>query len=863
MGFPNFIRSLILIFIVLAGTSYSQIIFKELPGYQLDFSDSVFFDLSETRSIIPLNGSWTVYSAEEKEVEKATVKVPSVFKGDAGLIFEKSFNLTREQITDYRVKIFFLGLNYYADIMVNNIVIYRHRGGAYPFVVDLPRDILNAEQSNILNVKLSYGLNSENTIPVKQRFLFPESYGGIIKDVYLHLIPNISITETGFKYSFDLKSNRVQLTSNIKVENRDFRIIPDSLHTSEDFEISVVVYNPDRSDVVKSEKQIFQLNRNEEKYFSSSIGLSDPLLWSPGSPQSYYIEISLTRGHEVLDIVRREQSIYFLSSGYDNITLNNQQFDLKGVTYVPSFGEYGSLATLSQMEKDIKLIASTGFNSVRFAKSVPHPYYLRLCEKYGLLSFLEIPISYIPRNISSDPDFINVSKGYLSGFIKGYKEFWKFSAIGLGSSYLPDLDEHRLFIDQLNSIAKRETGLLTYASFAGVNFSLENNIDLYGIEIIGNSINKDTVGFNSLIEQLGRGRVFVSEATYFVNAGNTNGYVNNYSYEAQAKYFEDFLDIFARSKTAGYFINSMFDYRGDFASFISGYNKNNIYKIGLIGEDRKTESLGYKVVQSRLQNSERVTIPIGSRKDNAPIAFVLIGIGLALIIGILVNSGRKFREDATRALLRPYNFFSDVRDQRIISGYQSAVIAIVIAVVMGLITSSLLFFHRDNIVFEKIILSFGSSSLMETISYLAWNPFATVIWLSISFYVLFLVMILVVKIASLFVKSRVYFSSIYYTLAWALLPLVLLIPVGIILYRVLEANVVNTYIYIMLGLCAFWVFYRLMKGIYVIFDVAPGSVYLYSVILVILALAGVVLYYEFKSSLIDYILLTFKQHSIF
>ena len=110
MGFPNFIRSLISIFIVLAGTSFSQIIFKELPGYKLDFSDSVFFDLSETRRIIPLNGSWDVYSAEEKEVKKTTVSVPSVFKSDAGLIFEKSFNLTKEQVSDYRVRIFFSGL---------------------------------------------------------------------------------------------------------------------------------------------------------------------------------------------------------------------------------------------------------------------------------------------------------------------------------------------------------------------------------------------------------------------------------------------------------------------------------------------------------------------------------------------------------------------------------------------------------------------------------------------------------------------------------------------------------------------------------------------------------------------------------
>ncbi|OGU46046.1 MAG: hypothetical protein A2000_05400 [Ignavibacteria bacterium GWB2_36_8] len=863
MGFPRFICSFILFLMLLGDTSFSQIIFKELPGYQSDFSDSVFFDLSETREIIPLNGNWRVYSAKDKEVKKTLVSVPSVFKEDAELVFEKTFNLTKEQVAGYRFKIFFLGLSYYADIVVNNIVIYRHRGGAYPFTVDLPRDILNAGKSNILSVKLSYKLDSENTIPVKQRFLFPESYGGIIKDVYLHLVPNISVAETNFKYSIDSKSKKAQLNIDALVENKDFKDATDSLRTPRDFELVVTVYTPDRSSFVKNKKQTFQLNRNEERHFTNSIELSNPLLWSPGSPLSYHIEISLIRGDELIDKVRKDLSIYFLFSGKENLTLNGQPFVFKGTTYAPSFGANGSLAAMSQMEEDIKLISETGFNSVRFVKSVPHPYYLRLCEKYGLLSFIEIPISYIPADLSTNPNFITRSKNYLSEFIKGYKNFWNFTAIGLGGSYIPGLDEHRSLIEALNAVAKKETGLLTYASFTGFDLPFDINVDLYGVEIIGNSLVKDTTGFNSLLEKLGRGRVFISEATYFVNAGNTSGYVNDFSYEAQAKYFEDFLDAFSGDNTTGYFINTIFDYRGDFASFISGYNKNNIYRIGLIDEDRKTDYLSYKVVKSKLQNAEKVTIPIGTKLDKAPMIFIVVGLALALIIGVLVNSGRKFREDISRALLRPYNFFADIRDQRIISSYHSSLMAIVIAVVMGLMISSILYFLRDNIVFEKIVLSFGSIPLTGIMSYLAWNPFITIIWLSIAFCVSLVVLILVIKIASLFIKNRVYLSSIYFAVVWAFLPIVLLIPAGIILYRLLEANVANLYVYIAIIIFALWVFYRLMKGIYVIFDVASGNVYLYSIVMVVSILAAAVLYYEFKNSLVDYLLLTFKQYNIF
>src|SRR5690606_11355602 len=179
---------------------------------------------------------------------------------------------------------------------------------------------------------------------------------------------------------------------------------------------------------------------------------------------------------------------------------------------------------------------------------------------------------------------------------------------------------------------------------------------------------------------------------------------------------------------------------------------------------------------------EKVTIPIGSKKDDAPMSFIIYGILLALIVGILVNSGRKFREDATRALLRPYNFYADVRDQRIISGFHSILLAAVISAIMGLIAANLLCFFRTSAEFEKILLSFGIPGIMNTASYLAWHPLASLLWLSVFFFAFLFVITILIKIASFFVRNIVYYSSIYFSVSWSFLPFVLLIPVGIILY---------------------------------------------------------------------------------
>ena len=242
--------------------------------------------------------------------------------------------------------------------------------------------------------------------------------------------------------------------------------------------------------------------------------------------------------------------------------------------------------------------------------------------------------------------------------------------------------------------------------------------------------------------------------------------------------------------------------------------------------------------------------------------FIVFGIILAIGLGALVNSGRKFREDSSRALLRPYNFFADVRDQRLISGLQSNVLVILVSAVSGLLISNLLFYFKGNLLFERSILAFGSHGILKACNYLAWRPLLSIFWLSAASFIALILLTVLVKGGSFFVRNRVYYSSAYFTVIWSFLPLLLLIPLGIILYRVLSADIVNGYVYLALIIFSIWIFYRLMKGIYVIYDVNSGSVYFYSVLLIVLVFSGVIFYYEMSNSAIEYLQITLKLFNI-
>lgn len=842
-------------------TIYPQIVFRDLPNYRLNSADMLFFDITETRQLLPLNGQWKVFPKDEPE-KAVNINVPSVFKGSGEFIFQKKFNLSEQQIKNHKIDLVFFGLNYSADISLNKIIIYRHTGGDLPFIIKLPRDILKSDGENVLSVSLVYNLDSENTIPLKQRFFFPQNFGGIIRDVYLHLLPNINLQKTDITSAIDFKSNKATIVIKSQIANNEYRSLNDTVPEKNLFSMITQIFSPDGKTIAVTDKKDFELKRNREIQINNSLIISNPVLWSPDNPQSYLVRQEIFRDGMLVDRYDQSVAVFTLNTTDENLFLNNKIFGLNGVSYIPSFKTFGSMMTYAQMEADIQKIKDTGFNSVRFARSIPHPYFLKLCETYGLIPIVELPLANVPEGLANSTNFLARVKNYLNLLLDGYSKYSLFSVLNIGSSFIAKSESHRSFLNNISSFVKAKRNVLVSASFFRTEANLVDGVDLYGIEIFNQSINDFENDIKSLQEKIGKGRIFISEATYTASIGQTDGYVNDYSFEAQAKFFEDLLNFAIQNNLAGFFINTMFDLRGDYASLTSGYDPDNVYKIGLISENRKQERLAYKVISAKLRNAERVTIPIGAKKDDAPMIFIVTGLLLALIMGVLVNSGKKFREDASRALLRPYNFFADVRDQRIISAFHSIYLALVISLVNALIVANLLYYLKTSFFFEKFLLSFGSPAIMSAVSYLAWNPFKAIVWLFIITIMILILIMLLIKAAAFFVKTKVYLSSTFFTVVWSFLPIILLIPVGIILYRVLNADIANLYIFISLIIIKLWLLYRLIKGIYVIYDANPSTVYFYSVVFILSMLTIVMVYYEVNSSVVENILLTLKQFNI-
>ena len=840
-------------------TSFSQIIFRNPPNFKTEVKDLNFLDYSSKRSSILLNGLWEVYS--QKQPEKRTkISVPSIFEGDGELYFEKEFRLSEIDLKRHNLEIHFLGVSYSADVSINNNLIYRHPGGEIPFSFLLPRDLLKSNENNILTVKINSKLDVQNTIPLKHRFIFPKKTGGILRDVFLRVLPNVYISKFQFNYEFNtgISSPVVKISS--KLDNKEYNTESDTLIRGESFEIRYGIKSDTGNSFITSLSNVLELKKGKETIYDRNLNLSNVSLWSPENPVNYRISLQIIQNGEIIDEIEKPISFYSLRTGEDSLLLNGKKFQLSGVTFIPSNLNYGAVFNYNEMERDIKLVKELGFNAIRFPKAVPHPYYLYLCERFGLLAFIEFPLHSVPGSITGEALFLERSLNYADRFCNAFSNFSSVTAIGLGGTYSGDSEVHLQYLSRLTETVKKISPTkLLYASFLPGHINEIPDLDLYGIELFNSSITDAEQIYLDLQNSLGTGKVFISEASYIANMGTSTGYTTPHSYEAQADYFETIIDYSENIYHAGYFLSTMFDYRTDYNSIISGYSNEKLVFLGILDENRKTNRLAYKVIYTRLHNLEKVTIPMGIKKDDAPMVFIIFGLVLALFMGFLVNSGRKFREDATRALLRPYNFFADIRDLRIISGVQTTLLALIIAAVWGLIKASFLYSHKTNLFLEKVLLSFGTDWIINSVSYLTWHPTEALFWLSGFFLVALLIITLLIKIFSFFVINKVFFSNAYFTTVWALLPSVLLVPLAIVLYRLLEADVITVYLYIFLIVVALWIFYRLLKGIFVIYDVSAGKVYFYSFVFILAVVGGLILYFQLNEQTVDFIIQSFNE----
>ncbi len=220
-------------------------------------------------------------------------------------------------------------------------------------------------------------------------------------------------------------------------------------------------------------------------------------------------------------------------------------------------------------------------------------------------------------------------------------------------------------------------------------------------------------------------------------------------------------------------------------------------------------------------------------------AFVLL-----FLLFLLINLDRRFREYISRALIRPFNFFADIRDQRLIPNAQTSMLAVVLSGALAGCLAALLrlvFSIPDLTRSFNLALPSSVASQLQSLSkdYLAMLAILTGVALGS-----ILLLTLVLRFAAIFVRGRILLGDTYNVAVWALLPAAFLLPYDLIVPRMDINSATATISYVTLLVLFLWSFYRLLKGTGVLFDVYPTKIYLYGT--AVLLVVSAVLYFYLR-----------------
>ena len=828
--------------------NYEQDYFKTLIG-------------SNTRFITNLGGQWD-RSIDDGDSWQ-TVTLPYSEKYNNKVIFKRDFRIDKSVLNKYAWHLYFAGVDDQIEIEVNGQNIGKYSGGLTPFWVKIPSKILSADAVNKIELRVS-ALPTTSTLKKYMQFA-PKSSYGVIRDIALIGSPRVWVSGLSFQTHTKAENNNfdTKIEALISTYEIDKAVFADSgapqtsLNRSQ-LKVQAVIRNIGTREIISQDaEQNFEVNAEKTAPLVFNLNTNTASLWAIENPHLYEIAVKITRNGSLIDELTMPmgfKSLKFgLMNGIKSIALNNQPFQVKAVDYIEDFGDNGKTIYRERMEEDIKLIKTLGANTVRFKYNLPHPYFMRLCEKYGLMVLIEVPAYEIPKKYLRDDDIIVRMKNLAERIKLYYASSPALLAVGVASGMqegCPEFDDYQTYLKSSLS------GFIKIPLFKTVKFGAKTiNSDGYDFIVLqADNPRRGIEYFKSEMTRLAGisgAKPIIANFGLPIQPDNNNGYSDLYSLESQARYLRDCYRMAQEVQSAGSIMYSFNDYslNSPLMILLSG----DLYKChsGLVDSWRR-QRLAYSAVQALFNDEKDPLISAGKYSEDIPLSFFGIGFIIAGVLFFQLNRYRRFREYFVRSLLRPYNFYADIRDQRILSTVHSIALGGLISLAFGMTISSLLFFYRKDILLQYWAQIFiDSPSIKEMLYRLIWNPELSMLFFAVVFYIKMLLIALLLKAIAFLVRARIFYSDTFAIGIWASIPLLALLPFAIAAIRALNMTTVYAYFLIFItAVLMIWSFLRILKSTAVVFDSRPTKIYIIGFSTVIVVLVGFFLMNNPQNSLL-------------
>lgn len=208
-------------------------------------------------------------------------------------------------------------------------------------------------------------------------------FSGIERDVYLYATPKIDVRDVAIHAVLDNDYKTGILNITAEVNNYIF----EKTNTSVPEKFSVAVELAD-----KTGKIIYKASEQEQyvrgRYFTAvqfKTRIASVHQWSAETPWLYTLYITLKDKHnKVLEVIPQKIGFKKIEIIGNDLLVNGKRVFLKGVNRHEHHPTNGHVLTREWMRKDMEMMKKLNINAVRHSHYPPDPYWLQLCDEYGL-----------------------------------------------------------------------------------------------------------------------------------------------------------------------------------------------------------------------------------------------------------------------------------------------------------------------------------------------------------------------------------------------------------------------------------------------------------------------------------------------
>lgn len=300
--------------------------------------------------------------------------------------------------------------------LCNGKHIGEHRGGYGAFVFEIT-DKVEYGKENTLLVRVNNG-EQLDVMPLVGDFNF---YGGIYRDVHLLLTDNLCISPLDYASSGvyliqqQITDKQAAICARINLSNGTGELRKAVLRLQ---------VNDGKKTVYETEKEVSMIPHTDVQVENIEFILKNPRLWNgTQDPFMYQTVVTLIKDGKELDKVEQPLGVrYYITDPDKGFFLNGKHLPLHGVCRHQERAEVGNALYPVHHEEDTRIMLDMGVNAVRLAHYPQATYMYDLMDKYGIVTWAEIPFvgpgGYADKGFVDQPSFRENGKEQLKEMIR-------------------------------------------------------------------------------------------------------------------------------------------------------------------------------------------------------------------------------------------------------------------------------------------------------------------------------------------------------------------------------------------------------------------------------------------------------------